>query len=76
MRFRFDKGVMRLTACNEQDKKAKKSKKSKKGAKGEKANGKSSEVSESANGTGTATNGQITKRHAHAAPRVEEVEDE
>ena len=68
--------MLRLTACNGQDKKAKKAKKSKKGEKGQKASAKSNEVSESANGTGTASNGQVTKRHAHAAPRVEEVEDE
>ena len=59
-----------------QNKKAKKSKKSKKGEKGEKTDAASIEASPSANGTGAATNGQVKKRHAHAAPRVEEVEDE
>ena len=62
--------------CDGQDKKAKKSKKSKKGESGGKANAKSVEASPSTNGTGAATNGQVSKRHAHAAPRVEEVEDE
>ena len=67
---------MRLITNNEQDKKAKKTKKLKKGDKGEKANDKPIEASQSTSRTGTATNGQVTKRHAHAAPRVEEVEEE
>ena len=67
---------VRLTANAEQDKKAKKAKKSKKGEKAGKANAKSIVTSQSTNGTGTTTNGQVSKRHAHAAPRVEEIEDE
>lgn len=66
---------MRLIAIHEQDKKAKKAKKSKKGGGGEKAATKLIEASPLTNGTET-TNGQVSKRHAHAAPRVEEVEDE
>ena len=69
---------MKLITYDWQDKKAKKSKKSKKGESGGgKSNAKSVEASPSTNGTGAAaTNGQVSKRHAHAAPRVEEVEDE
>ena len=52
-----------------------KAKKSKKGESGEKADAKSVKASPSTNGIGT-TNGQVSKRHAHAAPRVEEVDDE
>ncbi len=74
LRFQFDKAAVRLIAIDEQDKKAKKAKKSKKGESGGKA-AKPIEASPSTNGTGTA-NGQVSKRHAHAAPRVEEVEDE
>ena len=73
--FQLDKGGARLIAIDEQDKKAKKAKKLKKGESGEKADAKSVTASQSTNGTET-TNGQISKRHTHAAPRVEEVEDE
>lgn len=69
MCFHLAEGPVRLIAIDEQDKKAKKAKKTKKGDGGEKADVKS------ANDTRT-TNGQVSKRHAHAAPRVEEVEDE
>lgn len=68
-------GMVRLIATDEQDKKAKKAKKVKKGESKARANARSIEASSSTNGTG-ATNGQVSKRHAHAAPRVEEVEDE
>ena len=70
-----DEGAMRLMEVDEQDKKAKKAKKSKKGESGAKANAKSVKASASTNDAGT-TNGELSKRHAHAAPRVEEVEDE
>ena len=70
-----EEGATRLTVLDEQDKKAKKAKKSKKGNGEKKADAKSIEASTSTNDTG-ATNGQVSKRHAHAAPRVEEVEDE
>lgn len=73
--FQLDVGAVRLIAIDEQDKKAKKAKKSKKGDSGKKDDAKSIETSASTNGTGV-TNGQVSKRHAHAAPRVEEVEDE
>ena len=73
--FQFDGAATRLIAIGEQDKKAKKAKKAKKGESGASANAKSVEAAPSTNGTGT-TNGQVTKRHAHSAPRVEEVEDE
>ena len=73
--FRFDEGAVRLIAIDGQDKKAKKAKKPKKGDSGKKADAKSIEASASTNAMGT-TNGQVSKRHAHAAPRVEEVEDE
>ena len=73
--FRFDEGAVRLIAIDGQDKKAKKAKKPKKGDSGKKADAKSIEASASTSATGT-TNGQVSKRHAHAAPRVEEVEDE
>ena len=68
-------GPVRLIAIDEQDKKAKKVKKSKKGESKEKSDAKSIEPSPSTHARGT-TNGQVSKRHAHAAPRVEEVEDE
>ncbi|CAF9911887.1 Translocation protein S62 [Imshaugia aleurites] len=58
----------------QEDKKAKKVKKSKKGESKEKSDAKSIEPSPSTHSGGT-TNGQVSKRHAHAAPRVEEVED-
>ena len=73
--FKLDEEAERLIAMDEQDKKMKKAKKSKKADSGAKADAKSIEASPSTNGTGTA-NGQVSKRHAHAAPRVEEVEDE
>lgn len=73
--FQLDKGAVRLIAIDGQDKKAKKAKKPKKRDSGKKADAKSIEASAPTNGTGT-TNRQVSKRHAHAAPRVEEVEDE
>lgn len=75
LRFQLDGEAVRLIAIDEKDKKAKKANKPKKGGSGSKADAKSIEASPSTNSTGTA-NGQVSKRHAHAAPRVEEVEDE
>lgn len=66
---------MRLITIDEQDKKAKKAKKAKKRDSGGKVDASSIGTYASTNETGTA-NGQVSKRHAHAAPRVEEVEDE
>lgn len=61
---------MRLTVIDEQDKKAKKAKKLKKGESGE------TKSKSPSTGSAAATNGSVSKRHAHAAPKVEEVEDE
>lgn len=66
-------GYRSLTQISSQEKK-KKGKKSKKGEKGEGSKG-----ADAAIATATATNsgsGEVSRRHAHAAPRVEEVEDE
>ena len=60
-----------LTKICEQEKK-KKGKKSKKGEKGtDAANTTATTVTATSSGSG-----EVSRRHAHAAPRVEEVEDE
>ncbi|KAL2048011.1 hypothetical protein ABVK25_011107 [Lepraria finkii] len=62
-----------------QEEKKKKGKKSKKvGKEGEEKGGKAIEARSTAteNETANGSGGDVSKRHAHAAPRVEEVEDE